>query len=187
MRVPVRTSAPAATPVSLTEAKMHLRVDHSTEDALITMLIEAAVTYLDGYSGVLGRAMVTQTWRQDFDAFGHCLRLPLLAASIVSVKWLDADGDEHTIEADDYSLITDALGSYVQFVAGFAFPSDVALVQVTFTAGYGNASAVPAALKAAILLLVGHWYQNREAVGEATQEPPLAVSALIAPFRRLSV
>jgi uncharacterized phiE125 gp8 family phage protein len=66
---PIRTVAPASTPVSLSEAKAHLRVTSSAEDAVIQMYLDAAVSYLDGWAGVLGRCMVTQTWAQTFSDF----------------------------------------------------------------------------------------------------------------------
>lgn len=192
MHAPVLVTPAAATPVSLTEAKAHLRVDHTSEDTLITSLVEAATAHLDGYSGILGRALVTQTWRQDFDGFWHCLRLPIPAATVSALKWTD-DADtpaETTIAASNYELQNDALGSFVRLIDDFVYPSNLAetrAVRVTFTAGYGAASAVPGSIKAAILLLVGHWYANREAVGESMSELPMAVDALLAPYRRVGI
>jgi uncharacterized phiE125 gp8 family phage protein len=191
---PVLVTAPAAGDpvVTLVEAKAHLRVDSSGEDTLITSLIAAATAHLDGYSGILGRCLVTQTWRQDFDGFAKCMRLPLLAATISSVKWRNSDGQLSTIASDNYSLKADEMGSYVRFDDGYSFPSDLAQSQavlIEFTAGYGNAAAVPASIKAAILLLVAHWYENREAVnvGNITTEVPLGVAALIQPYRRVGI
>lgn len=178
--------------VTLTEAKTHLRVDGNSEDALITSLVAAAVQYLDGWTGVLGRCLATQTWRQDFDSFsGRCMRLPLSATTIASVKWRASDGTLSTVSSSDYALKADSLGSYVRFSDAFALPADLAQSQavlIEFTAGYGAAAAVPAPLKAAILLLVGHWYQHREAAAPAgIAELPMAVDALIAPYRRIGV
>lgn len=62
-------------------------------------------------------------------------------------------------------------------------------VSVTYVAGYGNADAVPAPIKAAILLIVGHLYENREAstVGVSAELLPMAVDALLAPYRRVGL
>ena len=192
MHRPVLVTAPSTTPVTTAEAKAHLRVDHSTEDTLIESLVKAATDHLDGYSGVLGRCLVTQTWRQDFDAFARTMRLPLLAAGITSAIYVDENAAETTITSTNYELQADDLGSFVRFIDDYAFPSGLAetrALRVTFTAGYGAAAAVPAAIKAAILLLVGHWYFNREAVvvGIAPAELPMAVNALLAPYRRVGV
>lgn len=193
MYPPTQTAAPATTPVTLTEAKLHLRLDHDSEDALVTMLIEAATAHLDGYAGILGRCLVTQTWKQEFDGFARTLRLPLLAATISSITYLDDDGTTTTtVTSTNYALHHDALGSYVRFIDDYSIPGDLwetKAVAVTFTAGFGAAAAVPAAIKAAILLLVGHWYANREAVniGNSTSSLPFAVDALLTPFRRVGV
>lgn len=197
MYPPVRVTAPAGPPVTLQEVKQHLRLvagaeTYTVEDAILQVYLDAAIAYLDGYSGVLGRCMVTQTWRQDFDDWSQCPRLPLLAAAISSVKYRKADSTLATVTSTDYSLKADDLGSYVRFGDDFSFPADLAESQailIEFTAGFGAAADVPAALKAAILLLVAHWYVNRETVvtGTIATALPMAVDALIAPYRRVGI
>lgn len=197
MYAPVLVTPPAAPPVSLQEVKQHLRLvagaeTYTTEDGTLQIYLDAAVSYLDGYAGVLGRCLVTQTWRQDFDGMAKSMRLPLLAAGVSSIKVRNADGQLSTVSSDDYSLKSDELGSYVRFDDSYTFPSDLAETQailIEFTAGYGVASAVPAALKAAILLMVGHWYANREAVvtGTIATPMPMAVDTLVAPYRRVGI
>lgn len=190
MLSPVRTVAPAATPVSLTEAKQHCRVDGTDSDAVLTILLNAAVDHLDGYTGILGRAMVTQTWRQDFDGFGS-MRLPVgPVASITSITYYDADNAVQTLSTDVYVLRADALGAYVGLKPDQSWPSVYSrddAISVTFVAGTAAAD-VPGALKAAVLLLTSHLNENRETVGENTLvELPFSVSALIAPYRRVGV
>ena len=180
---PVRTSAPAATPVSLAEAKAHCRIDHTDDDALITAMIAAAVSELDGWSGALGRALVTQTWSQSFDGFPLRLRLPLRAASIASLTYVDADGDTQTLACDQYALRRDALGSFVEPAYDVNWPtvrSQAASVTVSFVCG-SAAADVDGAIKAALLLRVGDLYENREASGPALFENA-TIKALLAPF-----
>lgn len=190
---PVRTVAPADTPVSLTEVKAHLRVEDTASDTLITGLIAAAVSYLDGWSGILGRCLFTQTWRQDFDDFRSCLRLPLFpVASISSVKYLDTSEVEQTVSASDYRLQNDDLGAFVRFDDDYSFPSlnvnDRPAVYVTYVAGEAAAD-IPAAIKQGMLLLIGAWFENREnaAIGVSVAALPssVAADALFAPFRRV--
>ena len=191
MLSPVRTSAPADTPVSLTEVKAHCRVDGTDSDAVLTLLLAAAVSHLDGWTGILGRCMVTQSWRQDFCGFASPLRLPLgPVASVTSVAYYDADNAlVAALSSDVWVLRHDALGAYVDLKPGQSWPSSYAradAVSVTYAAGTAAAD-VPAALKAAILLMVSHWNENREAVAGSMSEVPMSASALIAPFRRIGV
>lgn len=193
MHRPVLVTPPATTPVTLQELKQHLRLvagaeTYTTEDGPLQIYLEAAVAHLDGYTGILGRCLVTQTWRQDFDGWGRTLRLPLLAAGISSVKYRDSDGQLATVSSDDYALKSDDLGGYVRFDDGFAFPGDLAetnAVLIEFTAGYGAAADVPAALKAAVLLLAGDLYANRAAKTDGGVIENPAVAALIGPYRRV--
>jgi uncharacterized phiE125 gp8 family phage protein len=194
---PSLVSAPAETPVSLSEAKAHLRVDFSEDDTLIGSLIAAAVSHLDGYSGVLSRALVTQTWRADFMRWpesDRILRLPLApVASVTSVKYFDASNVEQTLSASgNYALLTDHIGPYLRFTPSFTAPTlyderDDA-VRVTFVAGFGNATAVPQAIKAAILFMVADLYAQRETFSAGSMAPvPMSatVENLILPWRRV--
>ncbi len=193
MLVPVRTSAPAITPVSLIEAKVHLRVDHSDDDALIASLIRAAVDHLDGWTGILGRCLVEQEWRQDFPAGATCFPLPL--GPVISVTSVTVAGD--AVDPANYALRTDAGGRSHVEITGMSI-SDA--VSISYRAGHAiisqevgppvvpGQSTVPDALKVAILLLVGNWYANREtSSAPSLTELPFAVSALIAPYRRIGV
>lgn len=193
MYPPVQTAAPATTPVTLTEAKTQCSIesDDTSFDALVQIFLDAATAHLDGWSGILGRCIVTQTWKQEFDDFAQILRLPMPAATISSITYLDDDGvTTTTVTNTNYALQHDALGSYVRFIDDYSAPSGLYETKawvVTFTAGYGVAAAVPAAIKAAVLLLTAHLFHNREAVGEALAELPMGVSALVAPYRRVGI
>lgn len=194
MASPVRITPPAITPVSLAEAKAHLRVDFDDDDALIGSMIDAAVAHLDGWAGVLSRCLINQVWRQDFCGWpsNGCLRLPFADVSAAAVTYRDGADAEQTVSADLYEIVADERSSRVLFKTGFACPALSAdrhhPVQITMTAGYGAAaSAVPAAIRAAILMMAGHLYNHREAAGEPMAELPFAVSALVAPYRRTGV
>ncbi len=192
---PVRTIAPAETPLTLSEAKTHCRVDSSDEDTLLNALISAATEHLDGFSGLLGRALITQSWRQDFDRFEACMRLPLdRVSSITSIKYFDDTNTEQTVAASVYSLHTDALGPYIKPNDGEYWPSGVHArddaVQITFVCGYGDAAAVPQPIKQAMLLMIEDWYDTRSSAiyGTTATEAPIAAPAwaLLQPYRRVT-
>lgn len=192
---PVRVTAPATPLLTLEQARAHLRVTHTDEDDYIEALIAAATSHIDGYSGVLGRALITQTWSQSFSRFPgpSFLRLALgKLASIVSVEYYDLSDVEQTFSASAYYGITDAIGPGVQLKQGSSWPGTydrLDAVTVTWTCGYGSAASdVPDGIIHAAKLLVGHWYHSREAASAGgMNEVPLAVSALLAPFRALSI
>jgi uncharacterized phiE125 gp8 family phage protein len=186
MLAPVRTVAPATTPVSLAEAKAHLRVDHGDQDDLITAQINAATTYFDGYTGILGRALVTQTWRQDFGGFADRLPLPVSPVSaVVSVSYFDAGNVQQTLEASVCNLFADARGAYVALQPGKSWPATfrrVDAISITFTVGYGAAASVPEPIRQAILLIVQRLFDGADTEIDAAIDR--VVHALIAPYRK---
>lgn len=193
---PVLVTPPAIKPVTLTEAKAWLDIGYTDKDTVITGLIGAATAHLDGWTGILGRCLCEQTWRQDFDDFRSCLRLPLFPViSITSVEYTDTAGAEQTIPSENYTLKNDDLGAYVEFTSSYSFPSlntESAAVRVTYLAGYADiagtpkTSSVPDDIKNAIALLVRHWFDNPGAVvvGVTAQQLPQGVDALLAKHRR---
>lgn len=201
-----RTSAPAKLPVTLAEAKTHLRVDTTEEDDRITGILGAATAHVDGYAGVLGRPLITQTWALKLERFPRYafirsdlragrpiddrIRLPLPPVqSVSSITYVDPDGATQTWAAAKYQLVAKETRPHVVPAYGETWPTtrDVPeAVTVTFVAGYGDDTTdVPEPIRQAILLLAGHWYQHREAVatGVVVNEVKMAVDALLTPYR----
>jgi len=181
-----QTVAPTAEPVTLTEAKTHLRVDVTDDDVLITSLITSARQYVEQ---IARRALVTQTWRlsmQEFPASGVIILPKPPLQSVTSITYTDINGTTSTVDSSIYTVDTDSEPGRVVLKYGESWPSaslaNTNPVQVTFVAGYGGQGAVPEYWKQAILLLVGHWYENREAIvvtGAIPKEMPMAVRSLI--------
>lgn len=190
---PTQSVGPTAlTLITLPEAKAHCRVDHTDDDALITILINAAESHLDGYSGILGRALINQTWVQSHEKFCSRMNLPVgIASSVTTVKYYDTLNAQQTLASSVYQLLADDLGSYISLKPLQVWPQTYAredAVEITWVAGYGAAASnVPAAIKAAALLMIGHWYEVRESVsmGDAANEIPMSAASLLAPFRRI--
>lgn len=194
---PVLVTAPVIKPVTLDEVKAQLDVDYDDKDDLIDGLIAAATGYLDGWSGILGRALCTQTWREDYNDFRSFMRLPLFPViSITSVKYTNTAGVEQTIAGANYTLKNDGEGAYVEFISTYSFPSlniESSAVRIAYLAGYQDAgttpnftSTVPDPIKQAMFLLIRHWFDNPSAVnvGNIVNVMPMAVEALLAPYRR---
>jgi len=156
---------------------------------LIGALVEAAEAHLDGYAGVLGRALVTQSWRVNAAAFADPFRLPLGdMISVTSVKYFDGSNVQQTLATTVYGAYTDALSPYLALKYGQTWPTVYTrpdAIEVNWSAGYGpKATDVPEALRHAARLMVGHLYRNREATTtDALAELPLGVALLIEPYR----
>lgn len=158
-------SGPGAEPVSLVEAKLHLRVDGADDDALIGALIQAAREQCEHETG---RALVSQTWELVLDAFPAAeIRIGKSPVqSIASVKYLDEQGDEQTLSSGAYVLDADTEPGWLMLAAGAAWPSTASVsnaVRIRFVAGYGASSAeVPAGIRHWMLLRIGTGYKLRE-------------------------
>lgn len=191
MFAPRLVSPPAEMPVSLADAKQHLRVSHGEDDVLITGLIAAAVSHLDGWTGILGRALVTQTWSQGFAAFAPRLDLPVgPVASVASLQYINEAGTLQTVPAPLYDVLEDARGAYILLKSGEIWPASNPLAAVPVVATYvagTPAAQVPPAIRAALLLMIGDLYANRESTATAAAAVPMSttVAALIAPWRRV--
>ncbi len=184
-------TAPAAEPVSLAEAKAHLRVDITEDDSLITALITAARQHAEA---ITRRQLVTATWDLTLDGWpdGDTILMPLPPLQgVTSITYKDSGETVYALLATDYIVDKAEEPGRIVLAYGKTWPSaalyPAAAITVRFTAGYGDAAAVPQAIKQAILLLVAHWYENREAtIGGAIQrEIPFAVEALLWPYRAL--
>ena len=155
-----RITAPASGVVSLTDALAHLRVSGDDETALVNEYVLAASAYLDARDGVLGEALVTQTWRLYMDTPSE-VTIPLgPVQSITAVKYLDASGVEQTYSSANYRLS----GAEFVLVEGASWPTVANREDafwIDFVAGYGNAAAVPATVRQAALLLIGEMYEAR--------------------------
>jgi uncharacterized phiE125 gp8 family phage protein len=163
---------PAIEPVTLAEAKAHLRVDHSEDDALIGSFIEASRVYCEQFTA---RAFITQTWEYVVDDFPlHEIMLPLPPLqSVTSVKYDDGGGVEQTLGVLDYEVDTVSQPGWVVPVTA-GWPTNVwegiNSVRIRFVAGYNPgtdspidlAANVPQSIKAAIMLHVGQLYAQRE-------------------------
>ena len=170
----VLVTPPAATPITLSEAKAQARVAHDDEDLLIQHYIDAATAWLDGPTGILGRCLVTQTWRAELAAVTGPIWLPFPDTVIGSAVFTDAEGGEliHAVELQDQRPL-------LRLRSGLGRPA-----AITFAAGYGAPADVPAAIRQAMLLLVTQWYEHRQVTGTGTALP-FAVEAMLAPHRRI--
>lgn len=127
-------TAPTAAVVTLADMKAYLRVDSADEDVVVQQLIDAAVAYLDGWGGVLGRCIMPQTWA--FEAVAGDVESPMpdVTAATQNSAALLTDGTFIAVPADGEVQITCALPErYLPKVQG------------------------------AVMMMVSDWFDNRAA------------------------
>ena len=162
---------PAGEPVSLAEAKLHLRVDSGEDDLLIGSLITAA---RQAAETITHRQFITARWKLVMDGFlGHTVLInksPLI--SVVAVEYLDMAGLAQTMPPSQYTVDAACEPARVTPIFGQTWPPtlpQIGAVSITFDAGYGAASAVPEGIKSWIKLRVGSLYAHREEMSVLTR------------------
>jgi len=170
-------------PLLLEEVKDHLRLDSTDEDAYLESLISAAVATYEDQARV---SLCTQTWDLYLDDWpgGNRIKLPRPPlASVTGVYYTPNGGSETELDSTNYHV--DTVSKPGSVVLGYSkyWPTDTLqtsnAIRVEYVAGKAR-SAIGDDTKAALLLLVGHWYQHREVVTESKiMEVPQAYAALL--------
>lgn len=173
------STATAYEPITSAEAKTHLRVDHSADDSLIAVLITAAREMVEHE---LWRTTMPCTYTLTLDSWpsGDAISLPMPPlASVSSITYVDSDGVSHALDSATYRVDTMSEPGRIVLAYGCSWPSDTlrtsGAITVTYIGGVASAmteagtatahrALVSARHKAAMLLLIGHLYENRESV-----------------------
>lgn len=182
-------TAPTEFPITLAQAKAHLRVDHDDDDDLIESLIEAVTDYAEKFQG---RSLIEQTWDLYLDELPtdgviEIPRPPLL--EVLGMFYLDSDGGEQTYSADSYDVDLASEPGRVRLAYGATWPTvygGANAVRIRFRAGYLDASSppvanVPGATISALKLALGTLYEHRETlvVGQSIAQLPWAAEQLL--------
>lgn len=193
-------TVPGVEPLLLADARLHMRVTNTAEDALITRLIVAARRHVEK---ALRRKLITQHWRFYFDTFPGCswwhntsrpsnysadfVLLDVAPVTVIdSVKYLDTAGVLQTLAPSVYQLVPEAP---VRLTLAYnqVWPDirgDREGVRIEVTSGYGAAGAnVPEDIIAAMLLLIDHLFSHRtENTEYQLSEMPMGAQHLLAPY-----
>ncbi len=183
-----------AEPITLAEAKAHMRVESSVtdDDVLHQALIQGAREWVENYCR---RSLVQHTVTLKMDGFPGCIKLPYgPVLSVTSVEYIDAAGATQEVAAANYMVDTASRPGRIVPNLGFVWPvpkqGQIDAVIVTYEAGYlpGSASPtdyaanIPEALKAAIKILVAFMDRNRDNVDMVGAGVPQAVKLLLSPY-----
>ena len=179
---------PASTyPVSLTEAKSHLKVDTTADDTYITSIIKAATQLSEEYTNRFFIDTVIDQTCSDFAQLQTLFKSKVSA--VAHVKYYDNDNSLQTLSATIYDTQLQYEPSQIQLAENQSFPSITKrndAVVARYTVGYGSsASDVPEIIKQAILLTIGNFYQNRNSVviGRIATELPMNVKWLLDTYK----
>lgn len=181
------TVKPAYEPVSVDEVRTHLRIDTNAEDAYILPLIKAARDSVENFTH---RRLITQTVEWRLDCWMPVLEFPCTPVqSFSSIKYIYSNGTEQTLSTSKYQSDTYSEPPRVMPAYGETWPSlrtqAFNAVTVTAVVGYGTPVDVPKELRQATLMLIGHWYENRENIitGTIIGEIPMGVKYLMYPYK----
>jgi uncharacterized phiE125 gp8 family phage protein len=184
---------PDQEPVTLSEAKAHLKVDFSDDDALITSLIKAARAHAEK---IQGRAFISRVVRATIDVVPEReIVLPLSPViDVRSITFYDTSNAAHLVPSTDYLVDRDAWDGRIILNDGSDWPEIDAraakTVVIEYDAGCGSAPEdVSEDVKAAMKLMIGHWYTHREDTNQGQQvyEIPMASRALLGMDRAVNL
>lgn len=185
MQSTVVAVGPTWEPVSLAEARAHCRVDINDDDLLLSGLITAAREHIEIIGWVTLPQQTLDLWLEDGFEDDE-IKLPRPPAiSVTHVKYYDTADVEYTLSTAVYYANVIGKPAEVHLKYGQNWPSttlrDYNAVNVRYVAGYATPEAIPQRYKQAILLLVGHWYENRESAisGTISREIDFSVTALV--------
>ncbi|MBM3529053.1 MAG: hypothetical protein FJX62_13270 [Alphaproteobacteria bacterium] len=179
---------PEVEPIALAEAKHYLRVEHADDDDIIAALIAGARIHVEALTR---RALIAQTWRlvrNRWPADGRIAVFPVPLRALAAARVCKADGTAQALDVDAFNV--DTVGGVLSLAPGvLPAPGRVAGgIELDIDAGYGEApDDVPEPLRQAIRMLAAHWYENRGVTGEHAAVLPQGVTALLAPFRAVSL
>lgn len=196
---------PPIEPITLAEAKKHLRVDIVDEDSYISGLIVVARQAAELFTG---RALITQTWKFHVDCFplpGTCLEIPFPPLQLIeSINYIPGNSSlggfglgfgtgfdtlRKTLSDTIYTVDSNAEMGTVTLAYDQTWPTIRNVknaVQIQFIAGYGNdADDIPEGIRHGMKMLLGHLYERRETtmVGVPIVAVPQAYEWLLNPYR----
>ncbi|MCH8240719.1 MAG: phage head-tail connector protein [Proteobacteria bacterium] len=179
------TTPPVTEPVSLADARAHLRVDTKADDALVSAAITAARAYAEDFTH---RKLITQTVEIRADGFPAAFRLPVAPViTITSIKYIDTTGTLITLAADQYKLVQSTTPPLIVPAYSVTWPTtraEMDAIGIILSVGYGVVSDdVPPTIIEAIKLLLGHFYTNRvdEVTGTIVSKLTLNADKLLLP------
>ena len=176
---------PAAEPLTLSEVKAQLRIEHNDDDTLIARLIQTAVAYID-VVGTVGKAMISQTWGEWIAPNPSTVLLSLgPVQSVSAIRFYDTDNVLQTATLSDFFVLGTKGRTTIRPKPSKAWPTTFDrddAIKIEYVIGFGGSpSDVPQTVRHGLMMLVAHWYENREneLIGTISKTLPHGFEALI--------
>ncbi len=179
---------PAASNVlSTSEVKEHLKVDTAADDTLIDNLIIAATNSCQEYTNRFFITTEIIQYGDNWSDVSELFKSPL-ETSLFTVKYYDEAGVFQTLHGDKYYVDKASMPTRLSIATNESWPSildRLNAIEVNYKVGVDSAADVDKAIKQALLLTIGHWYQNREAVivGRQVNEIPMSAKYLLDQYK----
>ena len=180
---------PSVEPITLSEARAHMRVSHSEEDELIAGLVSSARITVET---ITRRSLISQKWRLFSDTFPPTSVIKLPHSPVItveSVKYYDTDGELQTFANSNYWVDLVSAPARLMLRDGVSYPDTQDnrpnAVEITYTAGFGERrESIPSPIRHCVKLLVAHLYENPDIVSAGQlNEIPMSCDYLLAPYR----
>jgi len=181
---------PAIEPITLEEARTHIRSDSADDGTEVTQFIETARVKMEAK---LRRALITQTldiFRDSFPGLLGVIEIPRPPTqSVTSITYLDTNGDSQTLSASNYVVTTNSTPARIVPADGEQWPDTQVMVDavtIRIVAGYGDAAAdVPAPIVQGMLLAITDMYDHRgtQIIGAAASAMPITVDRVISEYK----
>lgn len=182
-------TGPTYEPLDLEETKKALSWTSDLDDTLIDTWISTARQRFEQQTG---RQLMTATWEAWLDAFPCVIELPKAPLiSVVSIKYVDADGALTTLDPSAYSVKApqgpQGDRGWIEPAYGATWPStrdESGAVRVRYTAGYGSAQGdVPELVRSGLYLLLSDFWCSRCANEEkVAPKKPIGMDELLSAF-----
>lgn len=171
--------------LDLATIRDHLVVEHTDDDLLIQQYYKAALAACEGIiSGAIDATKQRVVYREGFPAGTLPMVIAPRALTIVDIQYGDEDFAEQTVPTGDYAYVRNGLSGWAYRLTTDSWPPSN-WVKITYTGGF---AVVPDDINQAILLSIGHYYENRESVSPINMyEVPQAVPQILMPYRVLKI
>ena len=186
----VLQTAPTVEPISVTEAKEHMRIsyDYEDDDNYIDSLIRVVRESTEQF---LKRKLITQTWKIYLNhwPYGDSIILPYgKVQSVTHVKYTNTAGTQSTWSTDYYNVDTYSDPGRIVLEYGYFWPVVTLLpqnpIEIQFVTGYGDVTAIPTPIIQAMLIKIADLYEQRESfiVGMSIEKMH-NVNPLLTPYK----